>query len=73
MKVRTKTIGGFYSPDFEQRVNDYVKSELNGFKELTCFESLRKKHAAEKVIIKVYRWHGEWTGYKKEIYSIYYR
>jgi hypothetical protein len=30
MKVRTKTIGGFYSPDFEQRVNDYVKSELNG-------------------------------------------
>ena len=48
MKVRTKTIGGLYSPDFEQRVNDYVKSELNGFKELTCFESLREKHAAEK-------------------------
>ena len=74
MKIRVKTIGYVGSETFNKKLNDFV-SELNanGFKELTCFESLRKKHAAEKVIIKVYRWHGEWTGYKKEIYSIYYR
>ena len=74
MKIKVKTINGYVgSETFNKNLNDFVKSELSGFKELSCFESLHNKKATEKVIIKVYRWRGEWTGYKKENYSIYYR
>jgi hypothetical protein len=73
MKTRVKTIKGFANSEtFEKNLNEFINS-LNGFKELTCFETLKSKKASEKVVIKAWYWHGEWSDPTKEIYAIYYR
>jgi hypothetical protein len=74
MKTKVKTIGYVGSETFNKKLNDFV-SELSrdGFKELTCFETLKSKKASEKVVIKAWYFRGEWSDPTKEIYSIYYR
>ena len=74
MKIKVKTIHGYVgSETFNKNLNDFVKSELSGFKELSCFETLKSKKASEKVVIKAWYWRGEWSDPTKEVYTVYYK
>lgn len=74
MKIKVKTINGYVgSETFNKNLNDFVKSELNGFKEFPAFKTLRGLKATQKVIIKAWYWRGEWNDPTKEIYAIYYK
>ena len=45
-----------------------------GYKELNhAFENLRGKNATEKITVYAYRWAGEWAGYVKIRYTIFYK
>ena len=74
MKIKVKTINGYVgSETFNKNLNNYVKSELKDFKELTCFETLKGKKATEKVVIKAWYFRGEWSDPTKETFRVYYK
>lgn len=85
MKTTVKTIKGWtnnsnmlFSPNtkndsFNKNLKNYVETNLNGFKKLSFFDSLRDKNAKEKVIIKGYYWRGSWADPTKETVCIFYK
>jgi hypothetical protein len=73
MKTTIKTIKGFANSQmFEKNLNEFINS-LNGFKELSCFETLKSKKASEKVVIKAWYFRGEWSDPTKETFRVYYK
>ena len=85
MKVTTKTIKGwanssslFFSENttdnvFKNNLSTYVKENLQGYKELKFYQTLRGKNATHKVIIKGWYWRGSWNGKTKEIVTVYFK
>ena len=50
MTTKTKTIRGWAnSTTFLKNLNEYKEKNLQGFKRLSCFETLKNKKATEKV------------------------
>ena len=86
MKITTKTIKGWafktdlmFSPNitdvsnFETNLKNYIKTHLQGYTRLPSYLTLHGRNANHKVIIKAWRWHGEWADPSNEVYAIYYK
>lgn len=74
MTTKTKTIRGWAnSTTFLKNLNEYKEKNLQGFKRLSCFETLKNKKATEKVIIYGCYWMGEWADPQKKVYATFYK
>ena len=85
MKTTVKTLKGWANNSnllfsqntkndiFNSNLKKYINENLQGFKKLSCFDSLKGRQANEKIVIKGYYWRGSWNDPTKEIICIYYR
>jgi hypothetical protein len=86
MKVKTKTLKGWARSTyflgsqnvgrktFDENLEKFEREAIdNGFKKLSFWDNLRGKNATEKIIVKGWKWNGNWGDPTKEIVAIYYR
>ena len=85
METVTKTIKGWanttgylfnenvVNDKFKDNLEKYKKENLKGFKELSCFDTLRGKNA--KKVVKIYGWYwrGNWADPTKELVTTFYK
>lgn len=58
---------------FKDKLDKYVETNLQGYKELKGFQTLKDKNATHKVVIKGWYWRGAWSSPTKETVTIFYK
>ena len=61
------------STNFDANMNKYISENLQGYKRLKFWDTLRGKKATQKVVIKGRYWRGSWADPTVETVAVFYK